>query len=259
MRRLAIILLALCTPAACAEPALPLPSTLERASAGVAALLEQFSEVKCTEYVTQAKLSKEGKPEYSEDSRYDYLVMIQASPDELLFNESRLEEQKPRHRKNVPLLLTNGFSTMFLIFHPYYMRGFDFQQVGESVIGGRRVIEFAFRHIRGTRTPTLLLLRERQYPLGLAGTAWVDAASGALVKIRAGLDSDLSDVGLKSFTTEVEYAPIHLRGMKQQAWLPQVATIEVETVKQRWRNLHRFTNYKAFSVSVEETTAGVGK
>jgi hypothetical protein len=254
---LALALAMLTAQAHATETPPPLTELLRQTSRSVLSLMEQFSEVKCTEAVTQTKLSKDGKPEYSEDSRFDYLVMIQGSSDDLLFDESRLEEKQARRSKNLPLLLTNGFSTMFLIFHPYYLKSFEFSLLGEEVVAGRRVMQLGFRHLNGTRTPSALLLRERQYPLSLAGTAWIDAATGALMKVEATLENNLEDVGLKNLKTEVVYAPVRLPGVSQQHWLPATATIEVETQKQRWRNQHRFLDYKVFSVSTEETPATV--
>jgi hypothetical protein len=36
-------------------------------------------------------------------------------------------------------------------------------------------------------------------------------------------------------------------------WLPETATIEAETPTQRWRNVHRFVNYKRFTVETKES------
>ena len=52
--------------------------------------LEQFSDVKCTEQVTQEKLGKEDKVELKEESTYDYLVILTNAGGELSLDESRL-------------------------------------------------------------------------------------------------------------------------------------------------------------------------
>jgi len=62
----------------------------------------------------------------------------------------------------------------------------------------------------------------------------------------------MEDVGLRSFQTEVEYAPISFQGAPQAYWLPAAATIDVESVHQHWRNEHRFTGYHRFETSVAE-------
>jgi hypothetical protein len=87
--------------------------------------------------------------------------------------------------------------------------------------------------------------------LELKGTAWIDPATAAIVRIKAELQDDMSDIGLHAFNTEVEYAPVQFKGASRALWLPSTATIELETPKQRWRNIHHFRNYQQFSVSTD--------
>ncbi|HEY6073929.1 MAG TPA: hypothetical protein VIV15_11185, partial [Anaerolineales bacterium] len=93
-----------------------------------------------------------------------------------------------------------------------------------------------------------------EYPLELEGTAWIEPESGAITRIQAGIGAGMEDVGLRRLNSRVEYAGVfHDPG---KSWLfPTVATIEVETPRQYWRNTHRFTDYKRFQVSTEETVA----
>ena len=74
-----------------------------------------------------------------------------------------------------------------------------------------------------------------------------------MVKLKIGLAKDMSDVGLKSLSAEIDYDPVHLPGWTQAYRFPAVATVEVETLRQRWRNVHRFSNYKRFLVDTSVT------
>jgi len=65
----------------------------------------------------------------------------------------------------------------------------------------------------------------------------------------------MADVGLQSLQTEVLYAPVKFQGGTEAYWLPTSALIDVESVHQHWRNLHRFTAYHRFETSVKETIA----
>jgi hypothetical protein len=100
-----------------------------------------------------------------------------------------------------------------------------------------------------------LALRGREYPLELSGTAWIDPQTGAIQKIVAEIGNTMEDVGLKNLRSEVEYAPVPFRGVKDTYWFPAQARVEVETPRQHWRNTHRFTDYKRFSVDTEEQVA----
>ena len=228
-------------------------AVITRVEANVTRFLDLFSEVKCTELVEQAKLTPKGKVEHQESGRFDYLLMSQTSGGDLSLEESRLQEQATPHKKNVPLLVTNGFATLVLVFHPYYQGGFEFSSLEPDTLNGHGVVKIRFRHVKGMRTPTVLMLRGREYPLDMMGTAWINPDTGIIERIQAELLSNMEDIGLRSLNADVIYAPPSFRGMTEMPWLASQATIEVETPKQHWRNVHRFTNYKHFAVDTQHT------
>lgn len=248
-----ITLLVAMQPRAAAQQ--PLDDLLARTSKQVSLFLDQFSNVKCTEYVTQLKLGKNDKVEAKQETRFDYLVIMTSAGGQLNLSESRLSEHHSKQVKNLSLLVTNGFATLLLVFHPYYEGSFQFSQQEDDFLNGKRYVRVRFQHIKGTRSPTALVLRGREYPLELAGTAWIDPGTGVIAKIVAGIDDSLDDLGLKMLRSEVEYTPVSFRDLKQTFWFPSEATIEVETPKQHWRNTHRFADYREFSVSTEEVIA----
>jgi hypothetical protein len=221
---------------------------LALAQRNVSQFLDLFSEVKCTELVSQEKLTPKGKTEYQEQSRFDYLVIADSSDAELSLQESRLEEKGPDHKKNVSLLVTNGFATLQLVFHPYYRESFDFSGTEEANMNGQWLAKIRFRHVTGKRTPSVLILRGREYPLEMMGTAWIDPKSGNIVRIEADLQDEMSDIGLKMLHSDVLYAPVRFHDVGAASWLPQKAVIEVETAKQHWRNTHEFSSYQHFGV-----------
>jgi hypothetical protein len=233
-----------------------LDQLLERASKQTSQFLEQFSDVKCTELVRQEKLGKDDKVQLREDSTYDYLVILSNEGGELNIAESRIPvHEAKKDRKNTSMLLSNGFATLFLVFHPYYSNAFKFALAGEEELNGRILEKVSFEHIPGMKSPAALALRGREYPLELTGTAWIEGETGSIAKIEAGIADTLQDVGLKTLSSEIEFAPITFQDLKRPYWFPTQARVEVETPKQHWRNLHQFTQYKKFSVSTEEQVA----
>lgn len=244
-RRLSIALPLLLLSAAVAQER---PDPVAAARERVAGFLDLFSEVKCTEHVSQEKLSKNGHVEYREQSRFDYLVIAQSSDSDLSIEESRLEEQGATHKKNVPLLVTNGFATLLLVFHPYYKGSFEFSPPETETSNGAMLSKVRFRHIQGRRSPTVLVLRGREYPLSLMGTAWINPTSGEVVRIEADLLDNMDDIGLHVLHSDVSYAPVRFRDMQTAPWLPSRAVIEVQTLRQHWRNVHEFSNYQHFGV-----------
>lgn len=241
------------------DPPAPVPDAqrlndlLARTADQTSGFLDQFSDVKCTELVRQEKLGKDDKVVLKEESTFDYLVILTNTAGELNLSESRIPVHEPkRDKKNTPMLLSNGFATLFLVFHPYYSEAFKFTLDGEEVIGGHVLQKVSFQHVPGMKSPAALALRGREYPLELAGTAWIDPQTGSIAKIEAGIADTLQDVGLKALSSEIDFAPMPFPDSKEVYWFPTTARVEVETPRQHWRNLHQFTSYKKFSVSTEE-------
>lgn len=236
-----------------------LDDLLARTSQQVSGFVEQFSEVKCTEHVLQEKLGENNKVERKAESTYDYLVILTNTGGELGLDESRLAVHEAptgnRKKEAAPLLISNGFATLFLIFHPYYAGSFQFSSQGSEVIDGKQFTKVHFDHIPNTKSVAALAVRGREYPLELSGTAWIDPATGSVAKINAGVDRNIEDIGMKTLRSEVEFAPVHFGQQLSTYWFPQQASVEVETPRQHWRNTHTFSDYKRFSVSTEEQVA----
>lgn len=228
-----------------------LQDLLARAGKHVEAFWSQLEEVVCSEQVSQSKIGQKGKVLYHQESVFDYLIMPQKDAENLSLIESRQMQKQNGNAKNLPLLITNGFSTLELIFHPYYQGSFEYSLLPAEPLNGKNMVRARFRHVRGTRSPSVLRLRGRDYPLDMEGTAWIDPDSGAIARIEAGLVAPMDDVGLRILHCDVRYSPIRFRSADEAYWLPVSAEIEAETPKQHWRNIHQFTKYKRFSVTTK--------
>ncbi len=253
----ALAALLVTAPFAQAQEQVPLAKVLDRASQRVSDFLDLFSNVKCVEQVTQTKLKPNGKVELEQTSSYDYLVILTNAGGELNLDESRLplKQATADRKKDISMLLSNGFATLFLVFHPYYAGSFEFTDGGTEMVEGHSARKLHFAHTRNTRSIAALALRGREYPMELSGDAWVDPETGNILRIESTIGSTLEDVGMKSLQSSVHFAPVAFAKDQPVYWFPSEAVVEVETPKQHWRNTHRFQNYKQFSVSTEEHVA----
>lgn len=249
---LSTLALSLATAAPAAAQGESVDQLLDRTGHSVSAFLEKLADVTCNEDVMQEKLNLKGKSEERVQSSFEYLVLPQNQGSEPVLFESRQAVREAHAHKNVSLLVSNGFATQLLIFHPYYQPAFTFERMPDVQVNGRTYAQIRFQHIKGRATPAALLLRGREYPLSLAGTALIDPVSARIERITTDLGISMEDVGLKSFHSEVNYAPVDFPPPARAYWLPAQATVEVSTARQRWKNVHRFTHYRLFSVSVEE-------
>lgn len=250
---LALLLACLAAPRPAAAQTEPLDKILNKAGVSVTRFLDKLADVKCNEDVLQEKLNLKGKTEERVQSSFDYLVLAQSQGNEPVLYEAREALKHSHVKKNVSLLVTNGFATQALIFHPYYQSGFTFERLPDVHVGGKTYAQVGFQHVKGRPTPAVLLLRGREYPLSLSGTARIDPATGAVEHIETDVGSSMEDLGLRNLRTEVEYASVGFPPDTKTYWLPAQATVEVNTARQHWKNVHRFSNYHLFSVSTTES------
>ena len=217
----------------------------------VGAFFSQFESVTCVEKVTQEKIGKEGKVEYAQKSTFDYLVFVNLEKDGPKVDESRLQQGKNGKVTSTPLLITSGLPTLLLVFHPYYQESFHYRLDGEELADGSRLARIQFQHIPGTLSTTALRLRGKDYPLDIQGMAWIDPETGVIHRITARLAAPVSDINFKALEMEVRYDAHKFSSDEGVYWLPSTATIGIQSERQRWRNIHQYSNYKRFTVNTE--------
>ena len=234
-----------------ANPASTEMGALLQARKSVEKFFEQTSNVVCTENVTQAVIGKNGKANYREDSVFDYQMQANTNSGSLKLVESR-ETRKAAFRDSArTLLITNGFTGMLLIIHPTYETSYTFESAGEESVDGVTFAKINFKPVPGASSPAALQLRGHNYPIPLSGTMWIEPQSGAVAKMVAVMDSSLSDLGLQGMRSEIHYATVHFHDPDESYWMPVSAIIDVETARQHWRNVHRFTGYKRFRATIQ--------
>jgi len=208
-----------------------LQALLDRASSNVSAFLDTISEVNCTEHLTQERIADNGKTIEKRESAFDYLVLLSNAGGELSLVESRVAADSNKDsREKSPLLVSNGFSMLLLVFHPYYSGSFQFSLANEESDSGGALAEVKFRHIPGMRSPAALAVRGREYPLEISGTAWIDPNSGVIEKIAAQIGTEMEDVGLRSLHCEIQYSPVSFQSAPGTYWPVSYTHLTLPTI-----------------------------
>lgn len=229
-------------------------AVLQKAGRLISAFWNEIPTFNCTESVSQEKIAKNGKIEFHQDTVFDYLVLTKTEDEDLTIEEVRLPVSKLGKKPGKPSLLsTNGFPTLWLIFHPLHQSNYRFRMEPGSENNGSWHIRF--EHIRGARATTALMIRGRLYPLDLEGTASIDPATGAIQAINATLIAPMKDINIEKFRVEIEYEPQAFPPDPSTKWLPSRSVIEIRTALQCWRNIHFYSRYKRFSVQAVDRTS----
>lgn len=212
---------------------------------------EQTSNVVCTENVSQTMVGKNNKPMYREESAFEYQMQSSDRNGSMRLTETRESRKAAFRDPNKTLLITNGFASMLLVLHQNYESSYTFEPVGEETIEGRTLVKVHFKSVPGASSPAAIQLRGRNYPLQLKGDIWIDEESGAVVKLISLLDTSLEDLGLRELRSEIHYSVVQFHEPDEAYWMPASAVIDVETPKQHWRNVHRFTDYRRFRATIQ--------
>lgn len=245
---LAILIVAAATPARAAEA--PLTNLLSHVGQQMEKFWNYFASVTCTETVTQSKLGERDKVLFAQHESFDYLIVLQSAGLDISVDESRIQKARTASKGTASLLDTNGFSIFSLIFHPLFQDRFQFQALPDDVSDGRRLLCVSFQQVIRERPLSVLKVHDRDLPLEWRGTAWIDPATWAVVRIKAGVGDSMADYGLLQLDADVTYTAVKFSDSTVY-WLPAKATIDAETKRQHWRNVHTFADYKRFSVDTD--------
>jgi hypothetical protein len=218
---------------------------MERASRAAELFLRQFPAVQCVERVVQTRFNAAGKVTATQTSQFDYVAILKPKGTGLAVDESRVAKAGAAAGLRNELLLTSGFPTFLVMFHPDFQDRFEFEFPPGADAGTLTPVRFKSRP--NARAMSALKLKERVYPILWTGVAWLERSTGVIVRIEAGLSAPMEDLGLSELLTDVEYGAVQLDGVSW--WLPRRAVISVRTAHQAWQNVHEFSGYRVFSVT----------
>jgi hypothetical protein len=236
---------------AAASSATATPPALLLARRNVANYFAEAGNMVCAESVTQAMLGRNDKPFYHEDSAYEYQLHGSTDSGTLKLVESRETRKPAYHDPARTLLITNGFTSMLLIVHAEYENSYTFAPDGNETADGVSLSRIRFEAIPGASSPAAMQLRGRSYPIPLSGTLWIDEKTGAVTKLVASVDSSISDLGLQGMRSEIHYGLTQFHDPEEAYWMPISATIDVQTPRQHWRNVHLFGSCKRFRATIK--------
>ncbi|HKM65578.1 MAG TPA: hypothetical protein VJX70_00300 [Candidatus Acidoferrum sp.] len=225
--------------------------TLLRSRKLIDKFFEQTSNVVCNEDVAQSIVGKNGKPMYREESVFEYQMLANSSSGSLKLVETRDTRKEAFRDASKALLITNGFASMLLILHQDFESSYIFTPASEELVDGRTLVKIHFKPVPGASSPAAIQLRSRNYPLPLTGDVWIDRESGSVVKLISSLDTSLDDLGLHELRSEIHYSIVQFHNPEEAYWMPSSAVIDVQTPKQHWRNVHRFTDYRRFRATIQ--------
>lgn len=229
---------------------------LKKVGEGVEAFFKNFPNTVSLEQVHQERLGKDGTVKHSLDQDFQYLLLAHPEKWGLGIEEYRttsLGERRALGGLDQGLMLTSGFASVSLLFHPAYQDGANFRYLGRQSLDGKDLYVIAFAQKPQTARMTERFISEGATAvIFLQGLAWIEPTTSQIVRLRTDLLAPQSKVRLQRQTTEIQFKEVPFKQVATALWLPQEVTVTVDWKGRTLRNLHRYSDFKLFNVEAKE-------
>jgi tetratricopeptide (TPR) repeat protein len=233
---------------------------LTAAGKNVWEFFRNFPNTSSLEAIHQEKLKGNGKGGEKQDQKFHYFCVTPAQAWGPGFSEYRANlagDAGQLGGLTEGFMLTSGFASASLIFHPVYQSEATFRYLGRQKVNGREahVVAFAQRptqaHLYGS-----FKQGEIRVTTFTQGLAWIDAQNYQILRLRTDLLKPLPEVQLKRQTTEINFGEVHFKSTSEGFWLPREVAVTVDWHGRVLRNDHAYSDFKVFNV---ESTQKLGK
>ena len=230
----------------------PTQTVVEESGKRVRELVDDLSRFAAVEDLFHQSLDRYGIPVRTETRKYDYVATIsESSAASVSIDEYRsdklMERSFPDH------IVSTGFITLALVFHPDMREDFDLRCEGLGDWHGEPswLVHFQQRSDRPNRMHSYKV-GDQLFPVDLKGRAWITADKFQIIRIEADIVKPIPSIQLLSEHQMVEYGPIPFPRKNTSLWLPKTAEIYFDFRKHHYYRRHSFDHYLLFSVETEE-------
>ena len=229
-----------------------LDSILSAVGKTVAELFRNFPNTSSLEQIHQEKLGRKLKVGAALDQKFHYLCFTPAKAWGPGFDEYRADmlgkRTSPQGIQD-GYMLTSGFASASLFFHPTYQSQAAFRYLGRQKVNGRDTYVIAFAQQPGkARLNGAFKSGQISMTTFSQGLAWVDSESYEITRLRTDLLMPLLEVKLERETTEIAFGEVHFKSIGKEFSLPREVTVTVDWNGKHLRNEHRYSDFKLFKV-----------
>lgn len=238
-----------------AESQEALEPLLEKVGEKVEAFFHDFPNTTSLEQVRRERMRSTGQLEARINEEYNYLLLARPHEGAIGLEEDRTGAGGgPPERRKMPgaSFLTSGYASTSIFFHPLYRGGSRFRYLGMQAAKPRTYV-IAFSQKPETRwSLSAFKVGDQSAFLLIQGLAWIDPASYQIVRLRTDLLMPRLDVGLNRQTTEIQFDEVRFENISRSIWLPKEVIVTIACQSQLYRNRHRYSHYRLFTVETQE-------
>ena len=207
------------------------------------------------EDVTQEKFNANGKIKAKERVQDNYLILHHGY-EWGAGAEYRMDDKGNRLRPmglEKGYLVTSGHALSCISFSTIAQSQSKFRYLGEEKIDSRETYVLGFVQQPGEATffTTMRGTEGADVDMLTQGILWVDKNTFQIIRMRSDLLAPNNEMRLDQLTTKVTFGEAQLQGVPNPLWLPSDVDVSIEIGGQRFHNIHRYTNYRRYRVSVK--------
>jgi len=237
-------------PSVASDVTCPYEEVVDASGRRVKQLVDNITRFAAIEELVHEQLDPTGNPISKETRKFDYIASISESrPGFLATDEYRnlrygISELPDR-------IVTTGFMTLALIFHPDMRENFQMSCEGLGDWHGRAtwIMHFRQREDKPSRFADYKV-GANTYAMMLKGRAWIAANDFQIVRIESDLAGPLPQLTVQHQIAE--YGPVLFDKKQVELWLPQNVDIFFELNRHRYHRRHSFDHYMLFSVNADD-------
>lgn len=233
-----------------------LPMILRKIGERMDHFVRNVGDLIAREDVTQEKLKANGHIKAKWHFQDDYLILHHGN-DWGASAEYRMDE-KGNQLGPIGLLhgylVTSGFALSCIQFSTaaQLQTRSRFRYLGDAMLGSRKTYVLAFSQRPGeVGFATVMKVDAEEVLMPTQGILWVDKSNFQILRMRSDLLAPNSDIQLEQRTSDVTLADVRLQDVPNPLWLPSDADVYIQISGQKFRNLHHYTNYRRYRVSVK--------
>lgn len=237
----------------------PTDKVITESGARVEQLVNDISKFSAIEDLVHENVDELGHAITKETRKYDYVAEIsEAKPGYLEMNEYRTQNSQAAQFPDN--MVTRGFPSLALVFHPDMRENFEFVCEGLGELQGQAtwLVHFRQRDDRPNRIQDFKIAGTL-YPINLKGRAWINAGTFQIARIESELVKPMPNIQLLTERQIVEYGPVQFQSKKAELWLPIKADLYMDFRKHRYYREHSFSHFMLFSTETEDKVSGPKK
>ena len=209
-----------------------LPGILQKTGAGVKSFFGAFQNTSSVEEIREERLAKDGKPKDILTEKFQYLLL--ARPEKWGFG---LEEFRTNSHgdRTAPvglgsgLMVTSGFASASLLFHPEYQSGASFRYLGRQTVNNHDCYVLAFaQDSKRAQMVERFNTSDGSVLVLFQGLAWIDSGTYEIIRLRTDLLTPQTQIRLQRQTTEITYDPVQFKQVASALWLPSEVAVTLQ-------------------------------